>query len=115
MKKCARCQQLISPTKDLLTTLMKYKMNWYGHNSQSSGVAKTILQGTVAYLTNKNKVGGKEEMGRHHQMIWAEFYIISESPLDHEGWINIVMKASRATYKLNNNNNNVAFGISKDD
>ena len=32
---------------DLLTTVKRRKVQWYGHVSCSSGLAKTILQGTV--------------------------------------------------------------------
>ena len=32
---------------DGLLTMMKRKLRWYGHISRSSGMAKTILQGTV--------------------------------------------------------------------
>ena len=33
--------------KDLLTIVKRHKLQWYGHVSRSSGLAKTILQGTV--------------------------------------------------------------------
>ena len=58
-------QQTIGPHEDLLTTVKRRKLKWYGHVSRSSGLAKTILQGTVK--------GGKktgqtvEEKGRRHQ------------------------------------------------
>ena len=32
---------------DLLTIVKRHKVQWYGHISYSSGLAKTILQGTV--------------------------------------------------------------------
>ena len=32
---------------DLLTMVKKRKLRWYGHISRSSGMAKTVLQGTV--------------------------------------------------------------------
>ena len=34
-------------TKDLLTIVKRRKLQWYGRVSRSSGLAKTILQGTV--------------------------------------------------------------------
>ena len=34
-------------TKTLLTIVNKLKLQWHGHVSRSSGLAKTILQGTV--------------------------------------------------------------------
>ena len=42
-----RIRQAIGPYEDLLTTVKKRKLQWYGHVSRSSGLAKTILQGTV--------------------------------------------------------------------
>ena len=33
--------------ENLLTVVKKCKLQWYGHVSRSSGLAKTILQGTV--------------------------------------------------------------------
>ena len=44
---CAKIQQAIGPLEDLLTTVKRRKLQWYGHVSRSSGLAKTILQGTV--------------------------------------------------------------------
>ena len=43
----AKIQQAIGPHEDLLTIVKKRKLQWYGHVSHSSGLAKTILQGTV--------------------------------------------------------------------
>ena len=40
-------QQAIRPHEDLLTMVQGRKLQWYGHVSSSSGLAKTILQGTV--------------------------------------------------------------------
>ena len=34
-------------TKTLLTIVKRRKLQWYGHVSRSSGLAKTTLQGTV--------------------------------------------------------------------
>ena len=43
----AKIQQAIGPHEDLLTIVERRKLQWYGHVSRSSGLAKTILQGTV--------------------------------------------------------------------
>ena len=43
----AMIQQAIGPHEDLLTTIKRHRLQWYGHVSHSSGLAKTILQGTV--------------------------------------------------------------------
>ena len=43
----AKIQQATGPHEDLLTTVERRKLQWYGHVSRSSGLVKTILQGTV--------------------------------------------------------------------
>ena len=43
----AKIQQAIGPHEDLLTIVKRRKLQWYDHVSRSSGLAKTILQGTV--------------------------------------------------------------------
>ena len=54
----ATIQQAIGPHENLLTTVKRRKLQWYGHVSRSSGLAKTILQGTVK--------GGRRQ-GRHRK------------------------------------------------
>ena len=44
---CAKIQQAVGPYRNLLTIVKRSKLKWYGHVSRSSGLAKTILQGTV--------------------------------------------------------------------
>ena len=44
---CAKIQQAIRPHEVLLTIVKRRKLQWYGHVSRSSGLAKTILRGTV--------------------------------------------------------------------
>ena len=43
----AKIQQAIEPHEGLLTVVKRRKLQWYGHVSCSSGLAKTTLQGTV--------------------------------------------------------------------
>ena len=43
---CAKIQQAIGSYEDL-TIVKRRKLQWYGHVSRSSGLAKTILQGAV--------------------------------------------------------------------
>ena len=43
----AKIQQAIGSHKDLLTMVKRCKLQWYGHVSHSSGLDKTIVQGTV--------------------------------------------------------------------
>ena len=42
----AKIQQAIGPHEDLMI-VKRRKLQWYGHVSRSSGLAKTILQGKV--------------------------------------------------------------------
>ena len=49
----AKIQQAIEPHEDLLTIVKRRKLQWYGHVSRSSGLAKTILQGTVKWGKKK--------------------------------------------------------------
>ena len=43
----AKSQQATGPHEDLLTIVKRHKLQWYCHVSCSSGLAKTIQQGTV--------------------------------------------------------------------
>ena len=42
-----KIKQAFGPHEDLLIIIKRQKLQWYGHVSHSSGLAKTILQGTV--------------------------------------------------------------------
>ena len=42
-----RIQNAIRVHDDLLTMVKTRKLSWYGHVSRFSGMAKTVLQGTV--------------------------------------------------------------------
>ena len=43
----ARIGNAIGPYEDLLTSVKRRKLKWYGHTTRSSGLANTILRGTV--------------------------------------------------------------------
>ena len=43
----SKIQQASGPHEDDLTIVKGRKLQWYGYASRSSGLAKTILQGTV--------------------------------------------------------------------
>ncbi|GFR73793.1 endonuclease-reverse transcriptase [Elysia marginata] len=42
-----RTENAIGPHVDLLTIVRQRKLKWYGHTTRSSGLAKTIMQGTA--------------------------------------------------------------------
>ena len=61
----AKIQQAIGPREDL-TIVKRRKLQWYGHVSRSSGLAKTILQSTVKGRRRQGrqwKRGGKTTSG----------------------------------------------------
>ena len=58
----AKIQQAIGPHEDLLTIVKRHKLQWYGHVSRLSGLAKTILQGTVR---------GRRRLGRQRKR-WGD-------------------------------------------
>ena len=62
----AKIQQAIEPHEDLLTIVKRRKLQWYGHVSCLSGLAKTILQGTVKGVEEDKadrRRGGKTTYG----------------------------------------------------
>ena len=57
----AKIQQAIGQHEDLLTIVKRRKLQWYGHVSSSSGLARTILR-------ERGKTRQtEEEVGRQHQ------------------------------------------------
>ena len=61
----AKIQQAIGPHKDFLTMVKRRKLQWYGHVSRSSSLAKTISQWTVKGEEDKadKGSGGKTTPG----------------------------------------------------
>ena len=56
----AKIQQAIGPHEDL-TIVRRRKLQWYGHVSRSSGLAKTTLHGTVKGERRQGRRGKKWE------------------------------------------------------
>ena len=56
-----KIQTAIGEYDELLTLVKKGKLRWFGHVSRSSGLAKTILQGTVK---EKEKVADRRRGGK---------------------------------------------------
>ena len=52
----AKIQQAIGPQEDLMI-VKRRKLQWYGHVSHSSSLAKAILQGTVKGGRRRGRVG----------------------------------------------------------
>ena len=64
----AKIQQAITPHADLLTIVKRRKLKWYGYVSRSSGLAKTILQGTVK---RARRLGRQKKMWEDNIREWA--------------------------------------------
>ena len=58
----AKVQKAIGSHEDL-AIVKRRKLQWYGHVSRLSGLAKTILQGTVK---------GRRKQGRQKKKWWAD-------------------------------------------
>ena len=65
---CDKIQQAIGPHEDLLTTVKRRKLQWYGHVSRSSGLTKTILQGTVK---GERRRGRQKKRQEDHIREWT--------------------------------------------
>ena len=63
----AKIQQAIGQHEDLLTIVKRRKLQWYGHVSRSSGLAKTILQGTVKGGRRQGRERGGKTSGNNGQ------------------------------------------------
>ena len=61
----AKIRQAIGSHEDLLTIVKRRKLQWYDHISRPSGLAKTIVQGTVK--GGKKTRQTEEGVGRQHQ------------------------------------------------
>ena len=89
----AKIQRAIGPHEDLLTVIKRRKLQWCGDVSRSSGLSKTILQGTV-----------KGERGQGRQsMRWEDNtrewtgleFAKSQKAVENEGkWRKLVAKSS---------------------
>ena len=62
-----KIQAAIGEYDELLTLVKKRKLRWFGHVSRYSGLAKTILQGTVKEKKKKRQT--EEAVGRQYQRV----------------------------------------------
>ena len=84
-----RIQNAIGVHDDLLTMVKKKKLRWYGHISRSSGIVKTILQGTVKGVRRRGrqKKGWVDNIKEWTGMGFGDSLRAAE---DREGWKGIV-------------------------
>ena len=94
-----KIQQAIGPREDLLIIAKRRRLQCYGHVSRSSGLAKTILQGTVK---------GERRQGRQRKRLednireWTgpEFGKSQRTVENIEKWRELVMKSHVVPQRL---------------
>ena len=88
-----KIQQAIGTHEDLLTIVKRLKLQWYGHVSRSSGLAKTILQGTVK---GGRRQGGQRKRWEDNIREWIglEFGKSQRAVENREKWRKLVAKSS---------------------
>ena len=88
-----KIQRAIGPHEDLLTIVKRRKLQWYGHVSRSSGLAKTILQGTVK---GGRRQGGQRERLEDNIRKWTglEFGKSQRAVENRQKWRKLVAKSS---------------------
>ena len=89
---CAKIQQAIEPHEDLLIIVKRHKLKWYGPVSRSSGLAKTILQGTVK---GGRRQGRKRKRWEDNIKEWTglEFAKSQRAVENMEKWRKVVAKS----------------------
>ena len=89
----AKIQQVIGAHEDLLTAITRCKLQWYGHVSHSSGLTKTILQGTVK---GGRRQGRQRKRWEDNIGEWTglEFAMSQRAVKKREKWRKLVVKSS---------------------
>ena len=92
-KVCVKIQQATGPHKDLLTIVKRRKLQWFGHVSRSSGLAKTILQSTVK---GGRRQGRQRKRWEDNIREWAglEFGKSQRVVKNREKWKKLVTKSA---------------------
>ena len=88
----AKIQQAIGPHEDLLTIVKRRKLQRYGHVSCSSGLAKTILQGTVK--GGRRKGGQRKRWEDNIRKTGLEFGKSQRAVENRAKWRKLVAKSS---------------------
>ena len=88
----AKIQKAIGPYKDLLTIVKRCKLQWYGHVSRSSGLARTILQGTVKGGRRQGRQR-KRWKGNHREWTGLEFTKSRRAMQNRGKWRKLVVKS----------------------
>ena len=89
----ARFGNAIGPYEDLLTSVKRHKLKWYGHVKRSSGLAKTVLQGTVQ---GGRRRGRQRKRWEDNIKEWTgpEWNILLRKAENHEEWRKLVVNST---------------------
>ena len=89
----ARIGNDIGPYEDLLAAVKRRKLKWYGHVTRSSGLAKTILQGTVE---GGRRRGRQRKRWEDNIKEWTglEWNIIPWKAVNRDAWRKLVVKST---------------------
>ena len=89
-------QQAIGQHEALLTMVKRRKLQWYGHVSRSSGLTKTILQGTVK---GRRRQGRRRKRWEDNIGEWTDLeFSKSQGAVENRGkWRKLVVKSSPTT------------------
>ena len=92
----ARIGNAIGPYEDLLTSVKRRKLKWYGHVTRSSGLAKTILQGTVQ---GGSRRGRQRKRWEDNIKEWTGLHLnmILRKAENREEWRKLVVKSTVVT------------------
>ena len=94
----AKIQQAIGPHEDL-TIVKRRNLQWYGHVSRSSGLAKTILQGTVKGGRRQSRQRKRWE-DNIRERTGLEFGKSQRAVENREKWRKLVVKSSAVPKQL---------------
>ena len=91
----AKTQQTIGPHDDFLMIVKIHKLQWYGHVSCSSGMAKTIMQVTVK---GGRRQGRQRKKWEDNIREWTglDFAKSQKAVENREKWRKMVVKSSVA-------------------
>ena len=89
----AKIQQAVGPHEGLLAIVKRRKLQWYGNVCCSSGLAKTILQGTVKGGRRPGRQRKRWE-DNIREWIGIEFARSQRAVENREKWKKLFMKSS---------------------
>ena len=86
----------IAPYEDLITTVRKRKLRWYGHITRSTGLVNVILQGTVQ---GRRRKGRQKKRCRDNISEWTGLGLgqALRKAEDREEWRKVIKVIARSS------------------